>query len=567
MNTLPCFRSPSRASLALVIASALGLSACAHVDVRRINDDNRDKVEGFRFYLPRPYVSVKEPFPVAGHDRYVMGTLEGDRLVTLQSDLLSAELKGALGVEPGTELRVPVTIPSPTAQPKSLTQHGDDASGAGDPKVTLKAADDLLSDSAITPSILQAPVEGQPSKDTFSIKVVLASSAAYVAVRKVEVAIVPLAKGKADTSKIKKIPGTNEEKKFKKGSDAGIFVANGRRSDLPEGADFAVALLFEGQEKDGEDHKPVTLYATKLALHVDGAKAAPAAKSTSETTTAEGDKPKTEALLETSGDPTTSPLLDLHNKYFDIVYLPDFDEQYAVDVSAGLGRAGAKLGLENGWMVEKASVDVNNEQLGKLIFGTSQKLVDTGLDLLKGYLEPASLVAGATGGFAQQGEDRDQRKRVLVRLRFLDVALPGLYPVLKPSETRDDNRRRGAPSWIQVPYPPYTVVAYNVHRLVAVEVVNGGDGGGTPGPTCTLTSQDKDAIVAWAGKLKVTLDAKDPVTFDRRGLVLHTTTTLTEAEETAKRSELGAAVKELKLSDPRGCPVERVQLMKKEARK
>ena len=61
------------------------------------------------------------------------------------------------------------------------------------------------------------------------------------------------------------------------------------------------------------------------------------------------------ATVAVSGNPLTDIRHDL-GPHFDVVFLPDFNEQYAISADSPLGTATASLGLENGWLMENISI-------------------------------------------------------------------------------------------------------------------------------------------------------------------------------------------------------------------
>jgi hypothetical protein len=157
-----------------------------------------------------------------------------------------------------------------------------------------------------------------------------------------------------------------------------------------------------------------------------------------------------------------------------VLYLPDFDEQYAVEVKPGLGMAAGGIGMENGWMVERAAVQVDNRELGKFVFNNLQKGIDLGLDTLKTAIAPGSVQAQAAAeaaakAIAQAGEER---RPVLLRIRYVVEAQPGMYPILKPKEIASLEKKGNPAKYVYVPYPPVTVVGYDARVTVLVELLD-----------------------------------------------------------------------------------------------
>lgn len=317
-------------------AGLASLAGCASVDVTRISDANRNTAKGFRYYMPRPYLVVKQPFTVGGQEFFVPGTLNADNSVELDPAAMPVFVREAMG-------------------------HG----GAGVIRIdrTRIAASEAIRASLAEPQSAADPVEKPAPK--------------------------------------------------------------------------------------------------------------PAAPASSESETeASSDYGGTKGLLQTAGDPATDPRVDLHNPLFDIIHLPDFEEQYAVRVSGGLGKGSLQLGLENGWMVERAAAEVDNTELGKFIYRNIDKATDLAIGAAKVALGLPPVVASPE---EQSGESS---RGVLLRIVVLTEAQPGTYPFLKLSETAKDfaaNQRSGpsdASAYVHLACPPDTRVSYNAVRRVRIELVS-----------------------------------------------------------------------------------------------
>lgn len=321
-------------------AALASLAGCASVDVTRISDANRDTAKGFRYYMPRPYLVVKQPFTVAGQEYLALGTLNGDNSVEIAPASLPASVRDAMG-----------------------------HSGPG------------------------------------VIRIDRTRIAASDAVR---------------------------------------------------------ASLAEPQSAADPAEKPAPK---------------PAAPASSESETeASSDYGGTKGLLQTAGDPATDPRVDLHNPLFDIIYLPDFEEQYAVRVSGGLGKGSLQLGLENGWMVERASAEVDNTELGKFIYRNIDKATDLAIGAARVAMGLPPGLASSSGSAEEQAAG--PARGVLLRIVVLTEAQPGTYPFLKLSETTKEfasNQRSGpaeASTYVHLACPPDTRVSYNAVRRVRIELVS-----------------------------------------------------------------------------------------------
>jgi hypothetical protein len=211
------------------------------------------------------------------------------------------------------------------------------------------------------------------------------------------------------------------------------------------------------------------------------------------------------------GDPSSSkatsssdPVLKLNDLY-DIVMLPDFDEQYAIQVKRGAGKTTSNFAFRDGWMLESAALSVDNTQLTKGIFDTIGKLIDLGGTIGKNVVAPGSTLAQAATGNAQQAGL--EGTPVVLRVRKFKEVQPGLYPLLKRREAAEaamDDQHLARPNF------PFTVVPFNISETVIVELVS-------PLPTVrnatgnedtkktSLSKPQLDAVKQWLTGTKVAL--------------------------------------------------------------
>lgn len=140
-----------------------------------------------------------------------------------------------------------------------------------------------------------------------------------------------------------------------------------------------------------------------------------------------------EAKASVSGDPTTNPLTRVGPLY-DILLLPDFSDQYAINVSSGLFQASAQIGLENGWMAEKLDVSIDNSELGSFLVNLAEKATDAALTAafpVKQAVDAAQELPDTDAVELQAAEDNAS---VILRIDTVQLAVPGVYPILKPRE-------------------------------------------------------------------------------------------------------------------------------------
>jgi hypothetical protein len=241
-----------------------------------------------------------------------------------------------------------------------------------------------------------------------------------------------------------------------------------------------------------------------------------------------------EATLKTTSDPSVDPLEKV-NDYISIIYLPDFDQQYAINASSGFGTASGSLQMKNGWMTEDASWNVDNRELGQFVFGNITKLTDLATTVAEQAVAPGSAELGQIAtGLVQQGEVPPAT--VLLRVRYVLNASPGVYPLLKPAEAGNVDEALAGKRHILLPLPPYSVVAYNYTSTVAVELVSvsaastpksgpvGGSGLTTvPGDTVSLTGDDAKIVMTWLTAHPInglSLDSKVPFGLTSDGTLL-----------------------------------------------
>jgi hypothetical protein len=229
-------------------------------------------------------------------------------------------------------------------------------------------------------------------------------------------------------------------------------------------------------------------------------------------------------------------------RYFDVMYLPDFDENYVVEVRQGLGNATAAVGLGQGWSLQSLDARQDNSRITEPLldlFGDSLKMLT---ELGKRSLGIPPIPAGGpaaqgdTGGTAATEFKGGQA--VTIRLTRVKLVAPGLYPILKPHEqakletalatdraaTAKDDRLQQ----MHLPLLNATNIAFNVYETVLIEAVPAsGDstyrllqyGGATPAgggaagvpaadPAGISDEQLSAAVAAEFGGLTVSRDGK-----------------------------------------------------------
>lgn len=198
---------------------------------------------------------------------------------------------------------------------------------------------------------------------------------------------------------------------------------------------------------------------------------------------------------------------------FDIVYLPDFEEQYVASSSPGLGKAMFAVNLGQGWSLQGFDSLVDNSDLNKRIFN----LIDTSIRLAQAAASAATGFPLSLPGGAEPGIIRPQSKEaatseipgtpVTLKIVVVHYTAKGLYPVIKPRELQERALAQTAPTkgvldlsgsasgveWAStydptaiaraqkaidnqtgsftVPRYPYQYLSFNTFRYMAIEVV------------------------------------------------------------------------------------------------
>jgi hypothetical protein len=204
----------------------------------------------------------------------------------------------------------------------------------------------------------------------------------------------------------------------------------------------------------------------------------------------------------------SDPVTQLSDK-MDIVYLPDFEEQYVIRPSIGLGEVQVNTRLRNGWAAEVFSLELNNSQVIPFVIKQIEQASETAAGIVTTWmptaaglppgtspstlLELAGIASGAAtmesgtvSGDVSTNVARNVLGQVLLfKIAEVRIAQPGVYPILKPREIRQwfnyDSTAAQAQDpqmnfelflyqaklpWIRpdmafVPCPPITMVGFN----------------------------------------------------------------------------------------------------------
>lgn len=377
-------------ALSLCALAAVSSVSCAKVTVRKVPTPTQyinlttdqanalqkeaDAMEGLRFYLPRPFVSVFESFPI-GTDIYLAhGTVSADgQFVYINS------------IAPLTT-RVDVTRPASAAEVANF------------PAVPAAAIIVPRAQNAGRNGASGTLRSGEPEDDDAS-------------------ALTSLDERLAALEKL---------------------VAEGR-------IDAAVASKSAKDAIDAaKESKDASADAAEHAADVKKA-AADAGKRGSAASAETGKNSRT--MANSNGAFAYTPL----RGNLDIVYLPDFDEQYVVSSQANLGNASFMMNMGQGWSLQGFNSISDNSELNKRIFALIDKAselafmaADAGMAALfppTGALAAADRLASLRSGDSEP-LTLPAGTPVTLRIVVVHYAAKGLYPVIKPRELKEAGSSR-----------------------------------------------------------------------------------------------------------------------------
>lgn len=165
-------------------------------------------------------------------------------------------------------------------------------------------------------------------------------------------------------------------------------------------------------------------------------------------------------------------------RYFDILFLPDFEEEYIVSAESRLGNASAEVALGQGWSLQGMAMLADNDALNQRIFA----LMDDAQKILTAAARTAAGIPPLPGG-PQAGKLKPADEAfkggtaVSVKVSVVRVVAPGLYKVLKPKELAAFNSMTAAatdPDFkdrVLVPIAPLSDISFNTYEVLVFEAV------------------------------------------------------------------------------------------------
>ncbi len=163
----------------------------------------------------------------------------------------------------------------------------------------------------------------------------------------------------------------------------------------------------------------------------------------------------------------------LGRRFFDVVWMPDFDEKYVVQGKPGLGNANIGITMTQGWGLYGLDARIDNSALVKPLLDFYSTGLDALSKLAKSKILPASALPGGGAQGAVEAAQLPPEVRVTVKVTRVQVVAPGLYPILKPGEKADivDGATADPRNLVarHIPRRPYTNIAFNTYEVVVVE--------------------------------------------------------------------------------------------------
>lgn len=190
----------------------------------------------------------------------------------------------------------------------------------------------------------------------------------------------------------------------------------------------------------------------------------------------------------------------LGRRFFDIVWLPDWDEKYILKSSPGLGNSKVAVTMVQGWGLHGVDATLDNEVLAKPLIGLYSDSLSALSKLAQSTIFPAGALQSATIEEGAKGAKAAKQQLLTVKVTKVSIAAPGVYPILKPKESAEATAipDKSIAAKVLIPQRPYTNVAFNIYDVFVVEAtkpfgdspmnlqryfdVGGATGGGSDSP-------------------------------------------------------------------------------------
>ena len=122
---------------------------------------------------------------------------------------------------------------------------------------------------------------------------------------------------------------------------------------------------------------------------------------------------------------------------FEIVFLPDLDEQYAVEHKNCLAESDFKLRFKDGWQLTGVSSDVDNTQVALEVLNTIDTAIESAKSLsVAGIDRQARALEAAADNSNPNALASDKAKSFLIPIKIVQKTYidPGMYRIQKPWE-------------------------------------------------------------------------------------------------------------------------------------
>lgn len=164
----------------------------------------------------------------------------------------------------------------------------------------------------------------------------------------------------------------------------------------------------------------------------------------------------------------------LGRRFFDVVWMPDFEEKYVVQGTPGLGNANIGVTMTQGWGLDGLDARIDNSAIVKPLLDFYSTGLDALSKLAKSKILPAQPLVTGSGGPQGEMEERQVASgaRVTIKVTRVQVVAPGLYPILKPKETAAVQEIPASERDLvvrHIPQRPYSNIAFNTYEVAVVE--------------------------------------------------------------------------------------------------
>ena len=147
----------------------------------------------------------------------------------------------------------------------------------------------------------------------------------------------------------------------------------------------------------------------------------------------------------------------LGRRFFDIVWMPDFDEKYVVQGKPGLGNANIGVTMTQGWGLYGLDARIDNSAVVKPLLDFYSTGFEALGKLAKSQIFPAGELTGGGAQGALEATELPVGARVSIKVTRVQVVAPGLYPTRTTGKAnaRSTNRTRKPTLWT-LPHPVQT---------------------------------------------------------------------------------------------------------------